>query len=46
MIMVSHDHQLADSFCNRVVWMDHSKLVADGLPGHIAERDLVRNLNG
>ena len=46
MIMVSHDHQLVDSFCSRVAWMDHSKLVADGLPGHIAERDLVRNPNG
>lgn len=46
MIMVSHDHQLVESFCNRVVWMDHSKLVADGLPEDIAKCYLARKLNG
>lgn len=45
MIMVSHAHQLVESFCNRVVWMDHSKLVEDGLPGDIAKCYLARNLN-
>lgn len=35
MIMVSHDHQLVKALCNRVVWIDHGKLVADGLPEHV-----------
>lgn len=30
MIMVSHDHSLLTSLCNRVIWMDHGKIVADG----------------
>ncbi len=35
MIMVSHDHQLVKALCNRVVWIDHGKVVADGLPEHV-----------
>ena len=46
MIMVSHDHQLVKSLCNRVIWMDHGKLVADGPPEHIVERYLAGRLNG
>ena len=30
MVMVSHDHLLIRSLCNRVLWMDHGKLIADG----------------
>jgi ABC-type polysaccharide/polyol phosphate transport system ATPase subunit len=41
MIMVSHDHQLVKSLCNRVIWMDHGKLVADGAPEDIVERYLA-----
>ena len=41
MIMVSHDHQLLTSLCNRVIWMDHGKLVADGPPEDIVERYLA-----
>lgn len=29
-IIVSHDTQLVKSLCNRVLWMDHGKLIADG----------------
>jgi len=46
MIMVSHDHQLVKSLCNRVLWMDHGKLVADGSPEVIVERYLAGKLNG
>jgi ABC-type polysaccharide/polyol phosphate transport system ATPase subunit len=46
MIMVSHDHQLVKSLCNRVIWMDHGMLVADGSPEDIVERYLVGKLNG
>lgn len=46
MIMVSHDHQLVKSLCNRVIWMDHGKLVADGSPEDIVERYLAGKLDG
>lgn len=45
MIMVSHDHNLVKSLCNRVIWMDHGKLVADGLPAEIVARYLGRSPN-
>lgn len=41
MIMVSHDHDLVKSFCNRVIWIDHGALVADGPPGEIVDRYLA-----
>ncbi len=46
MIMVSHDHELIKSLCNRVIWLDHGKLVADGSPEDIVERYLLGNMNG
>lgn len=46
MIMVSHDHQLLKSLCNRIIWMDHGRVVADGPPDDIVERYLAGNLNG
>ena len=30
MIMVSHDHELIKTLCNRVLWLDHGRLIADG----------------
>ena len=45
MIMVSHDHGLVKSLCNRVIWMDHGRVVADGSPEDIVERYLVGNLS-
>jgi ABC-type polysaccharide/polyol phosphate transport system ATPase subunit len=32
LIMVSHDHTLIQSFCNRVIWLDHGRLMEDGPP--------------
>lgn len=46
MIMVSHDHELVTSLCNRVIWMDHGSLVADGSPEHLLARYLAGKLNG
>lgn len=46
MIMVSHDHELVKSLCNRVIWIDHGKLVADGPPEDIVGRYLAGKLNG
>jgi ABC-type polysaccharide/polyol phosphate transport system ATPase subunit len=40
MIMVSHDPRLVKSLCNRVIWMDHGKMVADGSPEDVVERYL------
>jgi len=40
MIMVSHDHLLVKSLCNRVLWLDHGKLIADGSPNEVVERYL------
>lgn len=45
MIMVSHDHELVKSLCNRVIWMDHGKLVADGPPEQVVGRYLVGKIN-
>lgn len=40
MILVSHDHLLIKSLCNRVIWLDHGKLVADGPPNEVVDRYL------
>ena len=45
MIMVSHDHQLVRSLCNRVIWMDHGKIVADGSPEDVVDRYLAGKPN-
>lgn len=37
MIMVSHDHNLVRSLCNRVLWLDHGKLIADGDPEQVID---------
>lgn len=46
MVMVSHDHALVKSLCNRVIWLDHGKLVADGDPDDVIERYLSGRKNG
>ena len=46
MIMVSHDHQLIKSLCNRVIWLDHGKIIADGDPEIVIERYLSGNMTG
>lgn len=35
MVVVSHDHNLLLSLCNRIVWLDHGQIVADGNPSQI-----------
>ena len=44
MIMVSHDHQLINALCNRVIWMDHGRLVVDGKPEYVIARYLSGNI--
>jgi ABC-type polysaccharide/polyol phosphate transport system ATPase subunit len=41
MIMVSHDHLLVKSLCNRALWLDHGKLIADGPPDEVVDRYLA-----
>ncbi|MBT8552475.1 ABC transporter ATP-binding protein [Polynucleobacter paneuropaeus] len=41
MVMVSHDHLLVKSLCDRVLWLDHGRLVADGAPDEVIERYLA-----
>ena len=43
MIMVSHDHQLVQSLCNRVIWIDHGKMVADGEPETVIDAYLQKS---
>ena len=45
MLMVSHDHDLIKSLCNRVIWLDHGKLIADGDPDEIVDRYLRGDIN-
>ncbi|MFQ1970814.1 ABC transporter ATP-binding protein [Aeromonas veronii] len=40
MIMVSHDHELVRSLCNRVIWMRHGEIIGDGEPNLMIERYL------
>lgn len=40
MIMVSHDHALIKALCNRVIWIDHGRLVGDGAPDVLVDRYL------
>lgn len=46
MIMVSHDQLLVKSLCNRVIWMAHGKVIADGPPEEVIECYLAGKVNG
>jgi ABC-type polysaccharide/polyol phosphate transport system ATPase subunit len=41
MIMVSHDHLLVKLLCNRVLWLDHGRLIADDTPDEVIDRYLT-----
>lgn len=41
MVIVSHSHELVLSLCNRVVWLDHGRIVADGDPEEIMKAYLA-----
>ena len=41
-----HDLNLAARFADRVVVLDHGRLVADGRPGEVLKEDLLRNVWG
>lgn len=41
MVCVSHDMDLVRALCNRVVWMDHGRVKADGPPDEIISQYLA-----
>jgi homopolymeric O-antigen transport system ATP-binding protein len=40
-VFVSHDMPLIESFCTRVLWLDHGKIVMDGPPDEIIDAYLA-----
>jgi ABC-type polysaccharide/polyol phosphate transport system ATPase subunit len=43
MLLVSHDINLLRKFCNRVIWIDHGKVVGDGYPDEVVKHYLSVN---
>ena len=35
LIFVTHTHQYVSEFCNRAIWLDHGKVLADGHPSEV-----------
>lgn len=40
-VMVSHDLGMIKGFCNRVIWMDHGRIMADGDPTSVCDAYLA-----
>lgn len=45
MVFVSHQPALLQKLCNRIIWLDHGKIIADGAPEITIERYL-NNIKG
>lgn len=45
MVFVSHQTELLEDLCNRVIWIDHGTLKADGEPKEIINRYLNTHKN-
>lgn len=43
MILVSHDHSLINDLCNRVIWMEHGRIIMDGEPSEVLSKYLGSN---
>jgi len=43
MVFVSHQPDLLRKLCNRVVWLDHGSIVADGPAGEVLDKYLGKN---
>jgi lipopolysaccharide transport system ATP-binding protein len=41
MVLVSHDLETISNICNRVIWIDHGRIIADG-PANTVVRDYIR----
>ena len=44
MVFVSHQMELLLELCNRVIWVDHGRIIADGEPGEIINRYLHKEV--
>jgi len=42
MIMVSHQEEMIRELCNRVIWMDHGTIIADGDPNSVMDQYLAK----
>ena len=42
MVMISHDLSIISELCNRVIWMDHGKILADGPSHEVIEKYLTQ----
>lgn len=45
MVFVSHQPELIRRLCNRVIWLDHGKIIGDGEPDFVIDRYL-NNIRG
>jgi iron complex transport system ATP-binding protein len=43
-LMTSHDLNLAAAFCKRLILLDHGRVVADGPPAAVLQRDILREV--
>ena len=37
-VLVSHDMAAINKICSRVIWLDHGKIIADGLPEDVVKK--------
>ena len=37
LVIATHSRTLIERCCNRVIWLDHGKLIADGTPSEICQ---------
>lgn len=44
MVFVSHQPDLLRKLCNRVIWIDHGNVVADGDPSEVIDRYLTKSI--
>jgi lipopolysaccharide transport system ATP-binding protein len=44
MVFVSHQPELLRRLCNRVIWIDHGSIVADGEPDAVINNYLANRL--
>ncbi len=45
-LLVTHDINLAAQFCDRIILMDHGKILADGTPKEVLNFELIQQVYG
>ena len=46
LIMAIHDLNLASSFCNRLILLNEGKIVRDGTPEQVLEKNILEQVYG